>query len=212
MAASEAEAPERRAVPPVVGVDPASGLHPAEHRALRELYASARQLCSHWGALARRLPGSTAGDALERGADAAAELLSELSDVAAHYGLYGKPAAQGVGARLAGLRRVGDRFLERNQALRLGLLDISHTTTLLPYLGSLAAARDDERLGEFCGRWERKLKRHERALRAAVLDLGTDPEAAIDPVDASPVGQAAAGAANVVGTVGEWFDGRAGRR
>ena len=35
-----------------------SGLYPAEHRALRELYAMASQLASHWTRLAGRLGGA----------------------------------------------------------------------------------------------------------------------------------------------------------
>ena len=38
----------------------AAGLYPAEHRALRELSAFARQLAGHWERLAGRLGGEAA--------------------------------------------------------------------------------------------------------------------------------------------------------
>ena len=76
--------------------DPTPGLHPAQNRALRELYAFARQLAAHWSRLAPRLGSAPASKALEAGAEAARELLVELADLTAHYRLYGFPAAQGV--------------------------------------------------------------------------------------------------------------------
>jgi len=101
----------------VTGATP--GLHPAQNRGLRELYSAVRQLAEHWTALADRLDGEPGTLELGAGADAARALLVELADVTASYGLYGGPAAQGVGSRAAGLRTaVLDRTLERNQALR----------------------------------------------------------------------------------------------
>jgi hypothetical protein len=108
------------------------GLFPAEHRALRELHAAARHLASHWQWLAPRLGGRQQA-VLQRGAAAGRELLAELAARTNARGLHGFPAAAGVGSRLAGLRDVGDLMLERNQAMRMALLDLQHTITLLEY-------------------------------------------------------------------------------
>src|SRR6187549_2073103 len=114
------------------------GLLPAEHRALRELHATARQVRNHWGKLADRLGGEP-GALLREGADAAGELLRELrARVGGDHDLHGQPAAQAVGARLAGARGVSDLLLERNQAFRTALLDLQHVTTLLGYTAALA--------------------------------------------------------------------------
>src|SRR5436190_24029498 len=110
-------------------------LHPAENRGYRELYAYARNLASHWPQLADRLAGSSAEKPLRDGAEAGSALLAELEQTTPEYGLYGKPAAEGVGDGLAKTRRgIRDRFLERNQALRLAVADIQHLVTLLGYL------------------------------------------------------------------------------
>jgi hypothetical protein len=89
----------------VTGARP--GLHPAQNRALRELYATARQLGRHWTPLADRLGGGPGVEELRAGVRAADELLEELPDVTAGYDLHGLPAAQGVGLSLAGLRNAG---------------------------------------------------------------------------------------------------------
>jgi hypothetical protein len=95
----------------------AQGLFSAEHRALRELYAMARQLSTHWERLADRLGGGAA-EALTGGAAGARELLRELEDRTAPHGLYGFPAAQGVGGRLADLRNyAGDLVPEHIKEL-----------------------------------------------------------------------------------------------
>jgi hypothetical protein len=193
--------------------DPTPGLHPAQNRALRELYAAARQLASHWSTLADRLGAGPGPAELRAGAEAAEELMGELADLTASYGLYGFPAAQGVGARLAGVRNaVADRALERNQALRMAVLDVQHVVTLCAYLAELARARGDERLVEFCGRWERKLKRLESRVRKAAVAEAADPDAAIAPLDDGPVGRAGHRVAGAAGTLGEWFDRRAAER
>jgi hypothetical protein len=49
----------------------------------------------------------------------------------------------------------------------------------------------------------------ERSVRAAAIELGSSPDEAIEPLDRSAAGRVAHGAANAVGTVGEWFDRRA---
>ena len=94
-------------------------MFPAEHRALRELHATARELRGHWGKLAERLDQPVLAD----GAQAADELLTELEQ---RIDLSGRPTAQSVGARLAGARGVSDLLLERNQAFRSALLDLQH--------------------------------------------------------------------------------------
>ncbi|MFL5820915.1 MAG: hypothetical protein ACJ76S_09585 [Solirubrobacteraceae bacterium] len=193
--------------------DPTPRLHPAQNRGLRELYAFARQLVAHWTRLAPRLGAGPAAKALETGAEATRQLLAELTDLTPAYGLHGFPVAQGVGARLAGMRNVvADRTLERNQALRMAVLDLQHLTALLAYLAALGDSTGDERMRDFCGRWERRLKRQESAVRRAAVATAEDPEAAIEPLDRTAAGRAGRGVANAMGTFGEWFDRRAAQR
>jgi hypothetical protein len=189
------------------------GLHPAQNRALRELYAAARQLSRHWSTLAERLGAGDGVAELQAGAQAAEELVGELEELTAAYGLYGFPAAESVGARVAGVRNAfADRALERNQALRMAVLDVQHVVTLCAYLAELGRAGGDEKMVEFCGRWERKLKRLEARVRKAAVAEGTDPDAAIVPLDDGPLGRAGHRMATAAGTLGEWFDRRAAER
>lgn len=179
---------------------------PAEHRALRELFAAARQLVEHWSRLGGRL-GDDVGAMLRDGADDAAELLGELQAIAARRDLFGDLAAQGVGVSLAGARAgVADRFLERNQALRLAVLDATHLVTLLGYAERLAASDGDAELGAFCAGWGRRMREREDAARAAAVASGDDPERAILPADRSVVGRTAHRVAEVAGSVGEIID------
>jgi len=192
------------------------GLYRAEHRALRELYAGARQLCGHWVRLAARSGGRPA-TVLEHGARATEELLDELATRTGELGLHGFPAAQGAGGRLAGLRNnAGDLLLERNQALRMAVLDVQHVTTLLAYLQRLAATRGDEGLAAFHARWEERLLAVERDARAAAVELGCDPASAVVPADQGTLGRAGHQVASALGTAGEAIDnsavGRAARR
>ena len=197
----------------LTGVKLGPGLHPAQNRELRELYAAARQLASHWSTLAERLGGGDVVAELRAGAKAAEELMDELAELTASYGLHGFPAAQGVGARMAGVRNtLADRALERNQALRMAVLDVQHVVTLCAYLAELGRAAGDDRMVEFCGRWERKLKRLEGRVRKAAVAEGTDPDAAIVPLDDGPIGRAGHRVAHAAGTLGEWFDRRAAER
>ena len=187
--------------------------HPAENRGYRELHAFARQLSRHWGALAERLPEGEAAAALRDGAQAGGRLLDELGPRIEPYGLYGEPAAQATGARLGGLRvQVRDRLLDRNQALRWAVLDIQHVTTLLLYLAEVADSQADEDLAGFCRRWERSLRRIENTVRRAAAASGEDPGAATEPLDGSPLGRVAHGAAHAMGTFGEWIDRRRAER
>ena len=110
----------------------------------------------------------------------------------------------------------GDLLLERNQAMRAAVLDVQHLTTLLGYLGRLAATRGDEQLAGFHRRWEARLRELEEEARHAAIELGCEPAAAVVPADQGPLGRAGHHVANVVGTAGEALDasplGRAARR
>jgi hypothetical protein len=187
-------------------------LHPAQNRGLRELVATTRQLADHWGSLAPRMAGSpAAADALADGAEAAGELIEGLRPLMEARGLYGGAAAQSVGVTLAGSRsQVGDRFLERNQALRTAVLDVQHVVTLLGYQAALADTSGDDELARALRVHERALLSIERAARRAAVKLGAEPDAAIERLDPSPAGRLAHGAANAVGTVGEWVDRKRG--
>jgi hypothetical protein len=192
------------------------GLLPAEHRALRELHATARQVESHWAKLAQRLGGDLA-TVLDDGSRAAHDLLAELrARIGDDHDLHGQPAAQAVGARLAGARGISDLLLERNQAFRTALLDLQHVTTLLGYTGALARTRGDASLAAWHVGWATRLEALEVRGRAAAAAMGADPEDAIAPADDGPVGRAGARIGAVVGTVGEAIDaspvGRLARR
>ena len=190
-----------------------AALHPTQNRGLRELYATTRQLVNHWETLSSRLPAGDATDALDDGVERGRRLLDELRPLTESFGLYGFPAAQSVGVSLAAARsRVGDRFLERNQALRTAVLDVQHVVTLLGYLASVARTRGQEELLGFCTRWERELLAVERAARRAAVKAGGDPDDAVERADQSAAGRAAHGASFAIGSVGEWFDRRSGRQ
>ena len=188
----------------------------AEHRGLRELYASTRQLASHWAVLAERLGGEQ-GKALRDGAAQAEELLEELAVRMEEHDLAGFPAAQSAGSSLSSLRnRLADAALERNQALRLAVLDVQHLGTLLPYLAGIARGRGDEGLARWYGGWKRRLAAVEKRARELAIASGDDPDAAVEPLIDSPAGRAAHGVQYVIGTLGEWVDtsavGRGARR
>jgi hypothetical protein len=181
-------------------------MHPAEHRALRELFAFTRQLGRHWSGLAKLLGGDEAA-ALQAGAGAAGELLAELGPLTSARGLPTATMAKLAGRFASARPAVPDRALERNQALRFAALDAQHVVTLLGYVANLASADGDEELRSFCARWERKLRAHERAVRLAAVALGERPDEAIEPADGSAAGRAGAKLNSAVGAFGEWFDG-----
>ena len=184
-----------------------STLYPAEHRALRELHATARQLAGHWARLAGRLGGAPATP-LRDGAVRARGLCGELAKETAKHGLHGFPAAQGVGSQLAGLRNnATDVVLERNQALRLAVFDAEHVTTLLLYLAALAERRKDVALAAFHRRWAGEIAAVRDAVRDAAIALSGDPDDAVRPAEPSALGRAGHGAATAVGTMGEAIDG-----
>jgi hypothetical protein len=186
------------------------GLFPAEHRALRELYAMARQLGGHWGRLADKL--DPAPDVLERGVAASKELLAELADRTAAHGLHGVPAATGAGVWTSRLRGAGDLLLERNQALRSSVLDAQHVLTLLAYLRTLAARREDAALADWLGGWETRVTELRDDVHAAAVAEADDPEQAVQPFDGSKLGRAGHKLQVGLGTLGEALDSRAARR
>ena len=190
----------------------APDLHPAQNRGLRELVATTRQLSDHWSALRPRFARTAPARTLDRGATAAERLIDEIRPLMEARGLVGGPAAQSVGKSLAGSRsQVGDRFLERNQALRTAVLDVQHVVTLLGYQAQVAETRGDQELARALRRHEKALGTVERAARKAAVELGRKPDKAIERLDRSPAGRVAHGAANAVGTVGEWVDRQTGR-
>jgi hypothetical protein len=191
------------------------GLFPAEHRALRELHATARLLAGHWAKLAGRVGGEPA-DVLQRGAATARELLRELAERTAAHGLHGSPAAQGVGSSTGRARGASDLLLERNQALRGAVPEIVHVTLLLEYLAELAARRADAALAAWHRRWQARMREVEDLMRSVAAAEGREPERAVEPVESSKLGRAGHSLANGLGTVGEAIDGsrfgRAARR
>jgi hypothetical protein len=189
-------------------------VHPAEHRGLRELYATARQLRDHWRALANRLAPTAPAEArlLRDGSDVARGLIAELTEVTAARGVHGGPAAQGLGARLASLHSVVlDTSMEVNQALRFAALDVVHVVTLLEYLAALASADEDAELEAFLTGWVARMRAQEEAVRAAAIAVGQSPDMAVRAATRGLGGRIVHGAANTVGRLGEWVDGRAGR-
>lgn len=189
-------------------------MHPTQHRGLRELFAMTRQLRNHWRTLADRVDPHAPQEAelLRAGADTAGALLAELADVAAAREVYGKPLAQGLGARLAGMHNaLLDTALEINQALRFAVLDVVHVVTLLKYLARAAAQDGDAELQRFLEDWAQRMRAHEDAVRAAAVALAGDPDRAVQRSAPGLGGRVGHGAANAIGTFGEWFDRRARR-
>jgi hypothetical protein len=187
-------------------------LHPAEHRAYRELYASARHLTHRWGRLAAALEETPMGEILARGAAEAETLLEELRPRTEAYGLRGWPMAQGVGARFADLRTaVTDRGGDTGMVVRFAVLDADHLTTLLRQLAKLARARHDPDLAGFCEEWAGRFESELDAVREGAVELGNDPDRVAAPVDDSLVNRAAHGVGWAFGAVGEGIDQIAGR-
>jgi hypothetical protein len=187
-------------------------MHPAENRGYRELFLTGRQLVGRWRRLGDAL-GPPPGESVRKTADSVDRMLGELAPLTARHDLHGGVAAEGSGSRIGAARgAIGDRFLERNQALRLALEDLEHVVNLLAYLAKVSETRGDADLVEFCGSWERRLRRQLGPVRKAAVAMGEDPDAAIEPLDTSKVGRAAHGAAYAAGSVGEWVDRRAARR
>ncbi len=182
-------------------------LHPAEHRAYRELYAACRQLITRWRRIASALEGTAIAERLKDGAAETSVLLTELGPRTATYGLYGSPMAQGMGARIADLRTViADRGGDTGLVVRSAVLDMEHVTTLLRHLAELARARGDRSMAGFCEEWAGRLESNLDAVREAAVELGADPDRTSAPLDESIVNRAAHGVGWVFGSVGEAVD------
>jgi hypothetical protein len=184
-----------------------AGLYPAEHRALRELSAFARQLVGHWERLGERLGEPVLRD----GAATTRELIGELAGHCSAHGIELYPASQGVGGSAAGVRGVTDLMLERNQALRSSVHDIQHVTMVLGYLGELADRRGDADLAAWHRSWETRLRSIEEEARAIAVAEGREPDRAIEPAGQGSLGRAGHAVANGLGTLGEAIDGAVGR-
>lgn len=177
-------------------------MHAARHRALREMGALTRQLAGHWAALARRVDEPV----LHEGAIAAREILVDVRRRSAERDVVVGPAALGAGRVVRARPPVADALLERNQALRFAVLDVQHVATLTDYLAALCAADGDKELQEACESWATRLRGLEERGRAAAVALGSDPDAAIEPLSAGQkLGYA-------LGWLGEATDRLTGRR
>jgi hypothetical protein len=188
-------------------------LHPAEHRAYRELYAVSRHLVHRWARIGTLLEGTAIGDRLQRGAAEAQRLLEELKPRSEAYGLYGGPMAQGLGARLADLRTgITDRGADTGLVVRFAVLDAEHLTTLLRQLAELARAREDRDLAGFCEDWAVRFEAELDAVRQAAVELGRDPDRVAAPVVDALINRVAHGVGWTFGAVGEGIDKLAGRR
>ena len=177
-------------------------MHAARHRALREMGALTRQLASHWGALARRVDEPVLHD----GAIAAREILVDVRRLSAERDVVVGPAALGAGRVARARPPVADALLERNQALRFAVLDVAHVVTLADYLAALSAVDGDAELRAACEGWAGRLRGLEERARSAAVALGSDPDAAIEPLSAGQkLGYA-------LGWLGEATDRLAGRR
>jgi hypothetical protein len=186
-------------------------LHPAEHRALRELHAFTHQLARHWSHLGERLGGAE-GELLLAGAGEAEEVLGELEAAASRRGLGGRPAAEALGSLVSARPPAPDVTLERNQALRWALHDADHVTVGLRYAARLAATRGDDVLRALLDGWAERLEARERDVRAAAIALGDRPDEAVLPADPSRAGRAGHRFAAAIGAAGEWVDQHALRR
>ena len=180
-------------------------MHPARHRALRELGAFGRQMADHWGALAGKFDGP-AGDALRDGSQTARDVVDELKTHARARDLEVGPAALFAGRAARARPLAPDRALERNQALRFALLDAQHVLTLVDYLAELALADDDAEAHAACAAWANRLRESERAVRRQAVDIGKHPDDAIEPI--SPVQKVQ----YAIGWLGEATDRLRGRR
>jgi hypothetical protein len=182
-------------------------LHPAEHRAYRELYVACRQLITRWRRIASALDGTAIGERLKDGAAETSVLLTELGPRTATYGLYGSPMAEGMGARIADLRTViADLGGDTGLVVRSAVLDMEHVTTLLRHLAELARARGDRSMAGFCEEWAGRLESNLDAVREAAVELGADPDRTSAPLDESVVNRAAHGVGWIFGSVGEAVD------
>lgn len=188
-------------------------LHPAEHRAYRELYAGSRQLINRWSRLESALEGTPYAAVLSQGRTRVEQLLAALAPTTELYGLHGGIAAQGVGARIADIRGIiTDRTIDTGMVMRFAVLDIEHVATLLGHLAALAQAREDTMLASFCREWEAAVRPEVDATRYAAISIGESPDLAAKPLDESALGRAAHGVGWLLGSVGEAVDKVTGQR
>ena len=181
-------------------------LHPAENRGYRELMLTAEEARTRLRRIAGHLDLETR-EVCDKGSEALGEMIVAFTPALAEHDLHSELAARGTGSRIGTVRaEILDRFLERNQALRFAVDDVEHVTTLLAYMASVSASRGKKNLPELCGAWERKLRRQVSAIRKAAIELGSDPDEAIEPLDPGALGKAAHGTAVATGTVGEAVD------
>ena len=159
------------------------------------------------------MPDPAVRAALADGVGAARRLLAELPAITVEKDLHGGPAALGLGGRLADFHNLAaDRFLERNQAVRLAALEARHARLLLAYLATVGQARSASERESFCRRWEAELESISGAVETAAAGLGADPDGAVEPVDRSAAGRAAQKVAVGLGALGEWVDRRSAHR
>jgi hypothetical protein len=185
-------------------------MHAAAHRALRELIAAGHLITHRWSRLADHLPDTAA--ILREGVGEAEAMTDAVAALGATREIAVGGAAAGLGAGVGqAMARAGEPFLERNQALRTAVLDIHHATVLLHYLERVARAEDDGELAAACAEWAHRLVAVEGRLREAAIAEGDDPQRAVEPVDASPLGKVAHSVASGVGAAGEWVDARFSR-
>ena len=188
-------------------------LHPAEHRAYRELYAASRQLINRWERLEDALGDTPYAAVLSQGRIRVEQLLAALAPTTELYGLHGGIAAQGVGAQIAGVRGViADRSVDTGMVMRFAVLDVEHVATLLGHLAALAQARDDNTLAGFCREWESAIRPEVDATRLAAISIGESPSLAARPLDDSTLSRAAHGVGWLLGSVGEAVDRVTGQR
>ncbi|MDX6665528.1 MAG: hypothetical protein QOG68_1734 [Solirubrobacteraceae bacterium] len=157
-------------------------MHPARHRALRELGAFTRQMSDHWAALAERVGDGPVPKALREGAAAAGTVLEALKPLASARDVEIGPAAMNAGRFARARPLVPDAVLERNQAVRFALLDAELLLTLISYLGALSASDGDQELVDACARWKAAIGKPARAARRGAIALGTTPDKALEPI------------------------------
>src|SRR3954454_17491168 len=186
-------------------------MHPAEHRALRELRVFGTQLAAHWKHLARKL-GAPEGALFAAGADDARTMLAEVDAAAAARDVPTRPAAALTGRLTSARPMAPDHLLERNQALRYAVLDVQHCATLAAYAAALAATSGDEELRALLAVWQERLEGHEWAVRAAAIALGGRPDDAVAPAIPTVPRRLGQRLAPSGGAPVEWVDRRAAAR
>jgi hypothetical protein len=185
-------------------------MHPAAHRALRELIAAGHLITHRWSRLADHVPDTA--PILREGAQEAEAMTDAMAVMGAARDIAVGGAASGLGSGMGQvMARAVEPFLERNQALRTAVLDAHHATILLHYLERLARAEDDAELATACADRARALVEIEGRLRDAAIAEGDDPQRAVEPVDDSAIGRVAHTVASGAGAAGEWVDGRFSR-